>query len=366
MRRLVALMLAVGTSTPALAAPVAVPSPPIQGLPHPGPPQVSAPNWILYDQTYGVVLDSRDPDQRRPMASTTKIMTALVALEHAELDWRVNITPEMTRVRGSRIGLVAGETWSMRQLISALAIRSGNDAALAVAGAVAGLVESFVAMMNAEAAELGLATTQFANPHGLDEPGHYSSARDLLVMTLAAMEEPFFAEVARTRRLTFPAQPDGTPRVAEATNHLLEDYPGAFGVKTGETPRSGLVMVVGAERSGRTLYAVVMGSTGSNGHFRDAAELLDYGFEDLGVIPAVAEGELRLLAQGDAPAQPLTVAGTMEALAHLAAAGLSGVVVGSEAPPPASEAQPPARVLPGMGEALAWPARYWEWWVGDG
>lgn len=279
---------------PAVAwgAPLVIPAPPREGgLPIPDAPPVSAASWLVYDADADLVLGSHDADTERAMASTTKIMTALVALKYGDPDSVVRVSRAAADVGESEVGLVAGERFTLDLLVTAIVARSANDAAMAVAEHVGGSVGDFVDMMNAEAAELGLEHTHFANPHGLDAEGHYSSASDLLRMTLAAMEYPEFRDMTSTERAPFPTAPDGTERVIQSTNHLLEDYPGAFGVKTGFTNKALLVFVAGAERDGRTLFAVVMGSGGAGGHFVDASTLLDWGFDHFRGVALVAAGD---------------------------------------------------------------------------
>ena len=337
----------------------AVLPPPV--LPLPAPPAVSAESYVLYDAQLGLELAAHNVDERLPMASTTKIMTALVVLLRTDLDDVVTVSEAAAEVGESEIGLWAGERWTVRQLVTAMAIRSANDAAIALAEHVGGSVEGFVEMMNSEAARLGLTNTSFTNPHGLDAEGHYSSARDLLTMTLVVMEDPFFSAAVRSSEARFPADPNGVARVASTTNRLLSNFEGAIGVKTGFTDQAGLVLVAAAERQGRRLYAVVMGSTGDGNHFRDAATLLDYGFNRLALIPAVASGSP--LPRPAPTAEDSTVA----FLVHLASAGL---LTGT--PPPAPkpsrvELSPPAaRQLPGFAAAWDWPLRYWQWLAGDG
>lgn len=294
-RALVALLAAVlitSISIPAAAAPLVIPAPPRPGgLVVPDGPTVSAASWVLYDADAELILGSDHPDQERAMASTTKIMTALVALKYGNPDDLVTVSTRAADVGESEIGLVAGEEFPLRLLVTALVVRSANDAAMAVAEHVGGSVEGFVEMMNEEAAELGLRHTHFENPHGLDDPGHYSSAEDLVTMALAALQYPEFREMTTTERARFPEAPDGTKRVIESTNKLLDDYQGAFGVKTGYTGQALLVLVAAAERDGRTLLAVVMGSEGAGGHFVDATRLLDWGFAHFRGVGLVAAGQ---------------------------------------------------------------------------
>ncbi|MGH9168206.1 MAG: D-alanyl-D-alanine carboxypeptidase family protein, partial [Acidimicrobiia bacterium] len=203
-------------------------------------PEVSASSWILYDQGFDRELGSLNPHERRAIASTTKMMTALVVLERASLGELVTVSEEAAGVGEAEIGLVAGEVLTVGDLLVALLIDSANDAAVALAEHVGGSEEGFVALMNETARRLGLADTHFANPHGLDDPGHYSTARDLLAIALAGMENPTFADLVGTRRAPFPSTPDGGEREALTTNTLLRSYPGTFGVKTGFTDEAGL------------------------------------------------------------------------------------------------------------------------------
>lgn len=320
--------------------------PPVPPAEYRVPPAVSATSWIVFDATDGVVLGSEGADVVRPMASTTKMMSAIVALDNADPDQVVEISQRAADVGEAEIGLVAGERLRLGDLITAMVVRSANDAAIAVAEAVAGDVETFVEMMNARASELGLETTSFANPHGLDAEGHHSTARDLLRLALVAMADERFAEMARTTTVAFPPAPDGTERIAEATNLLLGEYEGAIGVKTGFTFQAGLVFVAAAEREGRTVYAVVMGSEGPRQHFRDATALLDHGFAGHGLVRAAA-GEV--LVDGS---RLRRLAG-LEAALHVATLVASSDSTGSvsAAPPTEPVATEP---LPALSDAWLW------------
>ena len=252
------------------------------GLVAPPPPKVSARAWILYDDTFGQVLAGYKADVRRAIASTTKIVTALVVLGESELDDRVDISEEATLAGESEIGLIPHEDpWTVEELLAALLIRSANDAAVALAEHVGGSVEGFAALMNAKAGDLGLENSNFVNPHGLDHRDHYSSARDLLTLSLAAMADERFARIVAAPRIFLPAAPDGQERASRNRNKLLDQYRGAIGIKTGFTNRAVLTMVAAAERDGRRLYAVVLGS---DEHYRDVSVLMDYGFEEFTAI----------------------------------------------------------------------------------
>ena len=243
-----------------------------------GPPDLTAEAWILYDADADVVLAAKAANEERPMASVTKIMTALVVADNADLEEKVRVSEKAANVGESEIGLYAGERWAVKDLLAGLLIRSGNDAAMALAEHVGGSVEGFADMMNAKAEELGLEHSNFVNPHGLDHPEHYTSATDLVMMTEAALEDPYLSRLARTRLVTFTPSPTGVARRANTTNRLLGVYPGVVGFKTGYTGRAGLVLASVLEQGDRTLIAVVMGS---DGHFDDTRELLDYGARTL-------------------------------------------------------------------------------------
>lgn len=281
----VALVLLV-TPAPSAAASLAPASPAairvhaMQGtVPDEAPephPDVTARGAVLWDPADKRMLFDLDADMGRPMASTTKIMTTLLAIEAGALEDTVTVSADAAARGGARLGLHAGQTLPMRSLLAGLMMRSGNDAATAVAEHVAGTEEAFVARMNARARELGLAQTSFVNPSGLtDDPRHRASPLDLARLADHAMALPDFAAYAGTVRTTVPGLPPMVTR-----NELLTLYEGATGVKTGFTNLAGLCLVGSATRDGRTLYAVVLGSDASNprSSFDDVAALLDYGF----------------------------------------------------------------------------------------
>lgn len=262
-----ALSLSFGLIVPPPPAPVSAA--------HPGEaPTVTADSWILYDVTADVALAGTAVDERRAMASVTKIMTALVARDHLDLDQEVRVSDAAAGAGESEVGLVAGERWTVRDLLYALLVRSGNDAAVALAEAAGGSVDGFSDLMNAKAAELGLTDSHFVNPHGLDAADHYSSAHDLAVMARELLEDPVLAQMVKTRLVMFKPSPNGANRTMRNTNHLLDEFPGVVGVKTGFTGAAGLVLVSALDTPSRTLVAVVMGS---EAHFDDSRALLDYG-----------------------------------------------------------------------------------------
>jgi D-alanyl-D-alanine carboxypeptidase (penicillin-binding protein 5/6) len=208
-------------------------------------------------------------------------MTAVVVLDAAAPDDLVTISAAAAKVGESEVGLVAGEKLSVRQLLEATLVHSGNDAALALAEHVAGSEDAFVALMNEKAAELGLTHTSFANPHGLDEPGHHTSARDLAALSVYAMKDSTFAEIVGDAEIALTV--GGARREYESSNKLLGTYEGTTGIKTGWTNDAGYCVVVSATRGGIDLVAVVMGTKSENDRFAQARTLLDWGFEHYAV-----------------------------------------------------------------------------------
>lgn len=233
------------------------------------------------------VLWGREADARRPNASTTKMVTALVVVASARLDERVTASRNAAATGGGGFDLRAGETFSVEDLLHALLLSSSNDAAVALAEHVAGSEAAFVARMNRLAGTFGARGSHFETSHGLDVPGHYSTARDLARIALAVLRRPVLAEIVARPSATISGSSGAHTLVN--TNPLLQDYPGAIGVKTGYTAGAGDVLVAAAERRGRRLIAVAMGSTDAAA---DARALLDYGFRVLGRGVLVEEGEL--------------------------------------------------------------------------
>ena len=242
-------------------------------------PELSAASAILVDQDSGQVLFAEEADEERAIASLTKIMTGLLVLERTDLSEVVTVTADAVISDDDRFGIAAlgleeGERISVRDLLYALLLQSANDAAVALADHVDGSVDRFVKRMNTRALRLGMRHTRFYSPNGLDDRG-YSTARDLTILTRAAMATAGFAPVAATRSHTIPA-PDGVDREIQNRDALLWLYPGVTGVKTGFTSRAGFCVVATAERDGRRLVAVVLGAP--NDAFSDAATLLNHGF----------------------------------------------------------------------------------------
>ncbi len=224
----------------------------------------------------GRTLWDRGADAERAMASTTKIMTALVVLDRTELTERVTVTGGAAGVGEAEAGLVAGESYTVQQLLEAMLVRSGNDAAFALAEHVAGDENAFVALMNEKAVELGLSHTAFTNPHGLDEDGHHTSAADLATLTTVAMADPRFAAIVNMPRVSVTA--GGRTTTFDNSNKLLGTYEGATGVKTGWTSDAGYCLVASAQRGSISFIAVVLGTSSEDARFEQARTLLDWGF----------------------------------------------------------------------------------------
>ena len=286
-----AALMVVLVGAAAAASPLWIEPPPVPVMSAADPPAIEAESWLLFDESNEVVLAERNADTRLPMASTTKLMTALLAVEIGDLSSPVQVSRRAAGVGGAGVNLIEGEVFLLRTLVRALLIRSGNDAAIAVAERVGGSVEDFVDLMNQRAEELGLHDTSYANPHGLDHPDQYSTARDLLTLTREVLKHPELAEAVATGQIALRDAPTGETRIYPNTNKLLADYEGMFGVKTGYTEDAGRVLAAGAERQGRRLISVVM-KTGD--HFGATAELLDYGFNSFGSIPGLVSAQLRL------------------------------------------------------------------------
>ncbi len=238
---------------------------------------LSAESAVLIDSVSHSVLYSKNHSEKMGMASTTKIMTALVAAENFDLKKTVEVPAEAVGVEGSSVYLYRGEKITMEELLYSLLLQSANDAAAAIAISVAGSVEAFADMMNERAAQMGLTDTHFTNPHGLSDDGHYTTAYDLAVITAHALKNETVGAIVSTYKKTIPIDSDCNPRTLVNHNKMLKLYDGAIGVKTGFTKSAGRCLVSAAEREGLTLIAVTLGAPDD---WNDHKKMLDFGFEN--------------------------------------------------------------------------------------
>ena len=236
----------------------------------------SAKAAALIEMDTGMVLLSNNMHAPLPMASTTKVMTALLALEYGKLDEVVTVSRNAYGVPGTSIYLSLGEKITLRDLLYGLMLASGNDAAVAIAEHVSGDVATFCRRMTERAAELGCKNTVFLSPNGLPTDGHFTTAYDLALIAREAMSHPLFREIVSTKRASIPWEGRSYDRVLNNKNRLLSDYPGATGIKTGYTRAAGRCLVFGAERDGLEVIGVVLGC---GDWFDEAARLMDMGFE---------------------------------------------------------------------------------------
>ena len=243
---------------------------------------VSADSAILMDAQTGRVLYEKNADSRSLIASTTKIMTALIVCEQCNVLDRMRIPKEAVGIEGSSMYLREGEVLTVQELLYGLMLHSGNDAAVALAIYCGGTVEGFAQLMNDKAHRLGLEDTHFENPNGLDSPGHYSTARDMAKLTAYAMKNPIFVKTVSTKAV----------RVGERylTNHnkLLWRVEGVDGVKTGYTKAAGRILVSSASRNDRRLIAVTMNAPDD---WNDHKALLEKGFSEYTLTQIISEGQ---------------------------------------------------------------------------
>ncbi len=244
---------------------------------------ISAEKAIVMDAATGRVIYEQGADQRSLIASTTKIMTALVVCQHCNVLDRVRIPEEAVGIEGSSMYLKAGEVLTVQELLYGMMLRSGNDAAVALAIYCGGTVEGFAELMNDKARQLGLENTHFVNPHGLDAPEHYSTARDLAVLSAYAMNDPIFAATVGAKQVTVGE------RLLTNHNKLLWRLEGAEGIKTGYTKAAGRLLVSSASRDGRRLICVTINAPDD---WNDHASLLERGFSDYKMTEILRAGQV--------------------------------------------------------------------------
>ena len=268
-KRLLSVILAASAAASMLCTPVCAES---------GDFTVSAVSAVLINADTGTIIYEKNAFEQRAMASTTKIMTALLTAEAGDLDKKFTVDSYAIKVEGTSMGLKQGDIVTRRALLYGMLLPSGNDAANAAAVNISGSMPAFAELMNKKAAELGLENTHFANPSGLDAQGHYTTAYDLARLAAAAMENPVFAEICRCS----DAQVEfGNPpylRWLSNSNKMLWQYEGCIGVKTGFTDNARRCLVSAAERNGVRLICVTLNAPND---WDDHRKMLDYGFEQV-------------------------------------------------------------------------------------
>ena len=247
---------------------------------------ISAKAATLYEPTSKKIIYSKNGEERLPMASTTKIMTAMVVVDNCNTMETVIIGPESVGVEGSSAYLSEGDEYTVLELLYALMLQSANDAATALAYYVAGGISEFSEMMNRKANDLGLENTHFINPHGLDAEDHYTTSNDLAIMSAELLENEILREIVSTYKKTFTY--DERTRTYINHNKLLRLYADAAGVKTGFTRRSGRCLVGAAERDGMTFISVTLDAPSD---WSDHTALLDFAFDSYEKIQLTAKGD---------------------------------------------------------------------------
>lgn len=255
-------------------------------------PYVSASSAILMEQETGRVLYEKEAHKKRRIASITKIMTAILAIESGKLDDMVTVSANAVKAEGSSIYLKPGEKIKLEDLVYGLMLRSGNDAAIAIAEHVGGSLEGFVFMMNQKAEELGMKNTQFANPHGLDDhENHYSTAYDMALLTRYAMTDDTYREISGTKIHRAPNPAEKWDRVWKNKNRLLTElYEYTTGGKTGYTKRAKRTLVTTATKEGLDLIAVTLNAPDD---WNDHINMYEYGFKHYELVRILKKGIIK-------------------------------------------------------------------------
>jgi D-alanyl-D-alanine carboxypeptidase (penicillin-binding protein 5/6) len=251
----------------------------------PQPPKLTSTAALVMDADSGKVLFSKSADERLPMASTTKIMTAILVLESLDLDTEVMVSRNAHFQNGSRVGLNTFDEATVKQMLYWMLVFSGNDAAVALAEKTSGSVDKFVVKMNEKAKAMGLTNTHFTNANGLGQTGHYSSCTDLAAMARYAMKNETFRKMVKTPFYDLPHPETYTPEEPHNSNALLTKYDWVTGVKTGSTPAAGYCMVASGTRDGISLIAVQLGAKDDATRWAEVETLFQYGF---GLSPTTA------------------------------------------------------------------------------
>lgn len=239
-------------------------------------PILNSRRCVIFDRTSKTVMYGKNEELRSAMASTTKIMTATIALENGNLQDEITIDRKAAGTGGSRLGLKRGDKITLNDLLYGLMLRSGNDAAVAIAEHIGGSVEGFAELMNQKATELGLKDTHFVTPHGLDSSEHYTTALELAKLTDYALKNEKFAKIVATKSTTISI--NGNPRQLFNTNELLGVLNGVIGVKTGFTNGAGRCLVTETKRGDMDIIVVVLGADTKKDRTKDSIKLIEYAF----------------------------------------------------------------------------------------
>lgn len=241
-------------------------------------PILNSRRCVIFDRTSKTIMYGKNEELRSAMASTTKIMTATIALENGNLQDEVTIDRKAAGTGGSRLGLKRGDKITLNDLLYGLMLRSGNDAAVAIAEHIGGSVEGFAELMNQKATELGLKDTHFVTPHGLDSSEHYTTALELAKLTDYALKNEKFAKIVATKSTTISI--NGNPRQLSNTNELLGVLNGVIGVKTGFTNGAGRCLVTETKRGDMDIIVVVLGADTKKDRTKDSIKLIEYAFSN--------------------------------------------------------------------------------------
>lgn len=239
-------------------------------------PKTNSRRYIVYDRISKSMIIGKNEDIKSAMASTTKIMTTIVILEKADLNETVTVSAKAGGTGGSRLGLKRGDKASVRDLLYGLMLRSGNDAAVALAEHVGGSVKEFAELMNEKAIELGLTNTHFVTPHGLDDANHYTTALELAKLTDYAMNNETFSKIVGTKSITIYI--NNQPRQINNTNELLGVLNGVVGVKTGFTNNAGRCLVTETKRNNMDIITIVLGADTKKDRTKDSVNLIEYTY----------------------------------------------------------------------------------------
>ena len=241
-------------------------------------PTINSRAYVVIDRNSNTILIGKNENQKKKMASTTKIMTALVVIEHCNLSDTVEISKKAANTGGSRLGLKTGDNITVYDLLYGLMMRSGNDAAVALAEHVAGSITDFSNLMNEKAKNLGLSNTHFVTPHGLDEDEHYTTAYELAILSNYAMNNEIFSKIVGTKNYTITI--NGYPKTLTNTNELLGLLNGVYGIKTGFTNGANRCLVTCCKRGDMDIICVVLGADTKKYRTTDSIKLIEYAFHN--------------------------------------------------------------------------------------